>query len=284
MWIAALAMTGRIILLGFERIVFKQAGEKKNSLIATFWLFSLAAVLQLPLLFFFPFHAKDFLNATISAAIYTVTFSIYVYVLSNYEVSLVTPFYNFNVFFLLILSVIFLHESFSWLKLLGIALLFYGTTFLNKKHTFLESIKAVYKNRGCILMIIASFLMAIGRIIDRSMIKETPPAIYSFALYAWMGIYLGIWLLIHKQGEETIQVFKERPKSFLLGGAINAYSYLLLLIAFLEIEVSVAEPLSMLSVLLTIILSGLIFKEKIKDRLIGGAVMVLGAILLVLLI
>lgn len=282
MVIAIFAMIGRIILLGFERILFKKAGKDQNSLVSTFWLFGLAAVFQIPLLFIYPFTFQDFLNAAPSAAIYTITFSIYVYVLSNYEVSLVTPFYNFNVFFLLLLSVIFLDETFTIFKIVGIFLLFFGTLFLNQEESILKSFKSVYKNRGCQLMIVVSLLMAIGRVLDRNKIEETSPPIYSFALYFLTGLYIGVILLVQRKGKLIIESFKSQPKEFLAGGAANAYSYLFLLIAFTEMEVSVAEPLSMLSVILSIILSYFFFREKIKNRLVGALIMFSGAILLVL--
>lgn len=282
MWIAIIALILRIFILGYERIVFKQAGENQNTIIATFWLFFLAAVFQIPLLFFFSWTGMDILKAAPSAFIYTITFSLYVYALSHFEVSLITPFYNFNVFFLLVLSIIFLDEQFYWFKLGGIFLLFYGTTYLNKQNNLWESFKAVYKNRGCQLMIISSLLMAVGRVVDRTMIETTPPAIYSFALYFLMGVYLFLYLLLRKRVKETWHVFRERSKPFLLGGITNAYSYLFLLIAFLEIEVTVAEPISMLSVIVSILLSSLVFKEQIKQRLVGGVFMVLGAILLLI--
>ena len=283
-WIAIIALICRIFMLGYERIVFKQAGENQNTFIATFWLFFLAAVFQTPLLFFEEWNLVDLLSASPSAFIYTFSFSLYVYALSNYDVSLITPFYNFNVFFLLILSIIFLEESFYWFKLGGILLLFYGTIYLNKQQNILESIKAIYTNKGCILMIICSLLMAIGRVLDATMIQSTPPTIYSFALYLFMGIYLFLYLAFRRKIRETLTAFGERKKSFLLGGITNAYSYLFLLIVINTegFEVSVAEPLSMLSVIISIILSALIFKEKIKNRLLGAIIMMCGAILLII--
>lgn len=281
--VSSVAMTGRILLLGYERIVFKQASKNRDTLISTFWLFFLAAVFQIPLLFFYSWTIPNILSAALSAAIYTITFSLYVYALSHYEVSLVTPFYNFNVFFLLLLSIMFLQEPFTWWKLAGAVLLFYGTTFLQRNQNIWSSIKAVYRNRGCQLMIICSLLMAIGRINDRRMIEDTHPAIYSFALYFMMGVYLFIIIVLGRRKPKLLwQTFRESPKPYLLGGAANAYSYLLMLLAFTEMDVSVAEPLSMLSLLLTMALSAWIFKERIQHRLIGGFFMIIGAILLVL--
>ena len=280
--IASSALTGRILLLGYERFAFKKAGREKNSIISTFLLFFIATILLLPILFFYSFDLIVLLYALPSAAIYTAAFLIYIYVLSNYEVSLIVPFYNFNVFFLLILSIIFLGENFNFLKLIGICLLFFGTIFLNKEARFLDSLKAVYYNRGCQLMILVSMLMAVGRVIDTYLVKSFNPGEYSIALYLWISFDIFIVLVMTKNVKSIIPTFKARYKEFLIGSGTNAFSYLFLLIALTEMEVSLAEPLSMLSIILSIIFSYIFFKEKIRDRLIGGAIMSFGAILLLI--
>ena len=202
MIVAVFALIFRILLLSYERIAFKQSSEEKSSLISTFLLFSLAAVFLTPLLFFVSWTLADFTYAIISSIIYTATFSLYIYVLANYEVSLVSPFYNFNVFFLLMLSVIFLGESFSGFKLLGTLLLFYGTGYLSKNNegtSFFQSLKVVYKNRGCQLMMLMSLLMAVARIFDRININYCDPAFYSFALYFLISFYLGLIIIATKK-------------------------------------------------------------------------------------
>ena len=62
-----LALIGRILLLGYERILFKQAGEDEDPVVSTFWLFGLAAILQIPILVFFPFSLIEFSYAALSA-------------------------------------------------------------------------------------------------------------------------------------------------------------------------------------------------------------------------
>ena len=280
--IAGSALTGRILLLGYERIAFKKAGKEKSSMISTFLLFFIPTFLLLPILFFYSWNFMVLLFAFPSAAIYTAAFLIYIYVLSNYEVSLIVPFYNFNVFFLLILSIIFLGETFNFLKLIGIILLFLGTSFLNKEERLLDSIKAVYKNKGCQLMILVSMLMAVGRVIDTFLVRSFNPGEYSIALYFLISFDIFIIILFTKKVKDIIPTFKSRPKEFLIGSGTNAFTYLFLLIALTEMELTIAEPLSMLSVIITIIFSYIFFKEKIKDRLIGGIIMSIGAVLLII--
>jgi uncharacterized membrane protein len=56
----------------------------------------------------------------------------------------------------------------------------------------------------------------------------------------------------------------------------------MLLMALVGLEVTVAVPASLLSVFITAILSKLILKEEIKERILGMVFMVSGAILLVI--
>lgn len=287
MIIAFFALTVRILLLSYERIAFKQASESRNSLVSTFLLFSIATVFLAPLLFFVAWTPADIEYAFISSIIYTATFSLFIYVLANYEVSLVSPFYNFNVFFLLILSVIFLGETLSVFKVIGICLLFYGTGYLSKKDEgtgFFQSLKAVYRNRGCQLMMLMSLLMAVARIFDRININNTDLAFYSFALYFLISFYLGIIIFVTGKYKLIPKTFKGRARFFLGGSAANAYSYLFLLITITVIDLSIAEPLSMLSVIISIVLSYYILKENIRERLKGAIIMFIGTIFLLIVI
>ncbi|MHA1561053.1 MAG: EamA family transporter, partial [Promethearchaeota archaeon] len=248
--IAGSALTGRILLLGYERIAFKKAGKEKNSMISTFLLFFIPTFLLLPILFYYSWDFMVLPYAFPSSAIYTAAFLIYIYVLSNFEVSLIVPFYNFNVFFLLILSIIFLGETFNYLKIIGIFMLFLGTTFLNRESKLIDSLKAVYKNRGCQLMMVVSILMAIGRVMDTYLVKTFNPGEYSIALYLLISFDIFIIILLTKKVKDIIPTFKSRTKEFLIGSGTNAFSYLFLLIALTEMELTIAEPLSMLSVII----------------------------------
>ena len=280
--VAGSALTGRILLLGYERIAFKKAGKEKNSIVSTFLLFFIPTFLLLPILFYYSWDFMVLPYAFPSSAIYSAAFLIYIYVLSNFEVSLIVPFYNFNVFFLLILSIIFLGETFNYLKIIGIFMLFLGTTFLNRESKLIDSLKAVYKNRGCQLMMIVSILMAIGRVLDTYLVKTFNPGEYSIALYLLISFDIFIIIIFTKKVKDIIPTFKSRPKEFLIGSGTNAFSYLFLLIALTEMELTIAEPLSMLSVIISILFSYIFFKERIRDRLIGGIIMSIGAILLII--
>mgnify|MGYP002479452338 CR=1 FL=1 len=276
---AYVALAGRIVMLGFERIVVKKLGTGANPKAALMLFVGLAA------LFLLPFAVNTVYGGHIdwafikyvaaSSLIYALAFLLYIRALSEGEASLVAPLSNFNILFLLVLSILFLSESFSFVKGAGLLVLLYGATFLNRQRNMYLSLKALLADKPCQMMMASSFLVAIGRIIDKGGAASTSPVLYSF-----VALYLGLLMFLRKNLKEVFVLFKDRPWISLASGFINAYAYLCLLISFKSIEVSIAEPLSMLSMVVTVMLSSIILKEDIRYRLKGVFFMFIGASLL----
>ncbi len=278
-----LALLGRILLIGFERIVIKNLTDKENNIEVTFIFFFLSLPFLFPFLFFVqkPENLSFLINVLISSIIYTNSFIFYVKSISIEEVSLVAPLYNFNVFFLIILTSIFLNEKITLVKILGLSLLVYGSSFLLKKENFLESLKALLKNKGAKYMILSSILIGIGRTIDGFSAKiGVSPIFYSFFLYLFITIFLFFILLSQKNLLKSYNLIKNKAYFSIFAGLTNAYSYLLLLFAFKKIDVSIAEPSTMLGTMVTLYFSKILFKEDIKYRFIGVLIMILGAYLI----
>jgi transporter family protein len=280
-----IALLGRIFLIGIERIIIKGLSKEDNNIIVTFLFFFLALFFFLPFIIFSkkPDDYSFLKTVIITSIIYTNSFLLYVKSISISEVSLVTPLYNFNVFFLVILTSIFLDEKITIFKILGLILLIYGSSFLTKQQNFFLSIKALFNNKGSLIMIISSLLIAIGRTIDGSITKiGVSPLFYSFFLYLFITIILFSIILIRRKLKEIIFLLKEKTILSFLAGMTNAYSYLFLLISFKKIDVSIAEPSTMLGTIITLIFSKFIFKENIKYRFIGALIMIVGAYLIFL--
>jgi transporter family protein len=282
MALAYLALIGRVVLLGYERIVVKQLGQRANSEGAAFLFFAVATLFLLPFLLFvdLPSSYGFLLLVALGSFTYAIAFALYVKSLSMGEASLVSPLYNFNVLFLLILTAILLGETITVLKVTGILLLILGASLLNQEKNLLRSLGALFKDRACLLMILCSMLMAVGRTIDGFVVQDVSPMLYAFCVYAGISLFLFIYLLLTKKTGEMLSLLRNRAKVAIAAGAVNAYSYVLLLFAFTKIDVSVAEPASMLGMIATVILAWLIFKEKIGRRLVAVVVMIAGAWLL----
>ncbi len=273
-----LAMLGRIILLGLERIVVKKVGENNNSIAVTVLFFGIGVIILSPFMIGKTISSLDFLPyVLISSIIYSFTFVLYVKALSTGEVSLVTPIASFNILFLFVISAIFLKEEISIMKFAGIVLIFYGSSYLKPGSNLIQSLKAIIKEKPCQYMLLSTMLLAVGRTIDKYASAKISSLVYTFVLYAFITLILLIYLFFQKKSSKIVSVFKAKPLLATTSGAINAFSYMFLLIALKKIEVSIAVPLTMLSSLIAVVLGKYIFKENIRHRLIAVILIIAGS-------
>lgn len=277
-----LALAGRVLTLGVERIVVKRMGSRADSFCSTFLFFFLGALFLLPFVMFERIDSWIFIpRALVSGFFYSVAFVCYVRSLSLEEASLVSPLYNFNIVFLAVIAFIFLGESLTLSKGIGLALLLYGASYLNrsagKTTTFIQSLYGLLHNTGCRFMMIASLLIAVGRVIDKSNIQAASPLVYCFFLYLIISGYVFVYVLIKGRAGGIVRIMREQPWTAMASGAINAYSYLFLLVAITTIDVSVAEPVSMLGMVVTLLLSWLILGEDVRRRWFAVLLMLAGA-------
>ena len=78
------------------------------------------------------------------------------------------------------------------------------------------------------------------------------------------------------------KVYLEKPMLSIASGFTNGFSYLFLLYAITNLDLSVAEPLTNLSVILTLLLSAVFFRENILTKLPGTILILAGGWLLYL--
>ena len=284
MVLAYLALVGRILLTGYEKIIFKQVGENSGSEESVFLIFITGTVFLLPfaLVVHWPESYSFLWIAAAASLVYTVQTVFYVKSLSHGEASLVAPLYYFSAFFLLVLTTVFLGESIGLLKLAGISLLVYGSSFLNRKQHILHSLKALATDRACQFMLLSSALVAVGRTVDGFMMRSVHPLVYCISLCIFTDIFLFVHLLATGRMGSAKAMFRTKLRVGATAGAVDVYSYLLLMYAITRIEVSIAEPASMLGMIVTVLLAHFILREKIRERLVGVVIMVGGAWLLFL--
>lgn len=277
-----LALAGRVLTLGVERIVVKRMGSRADSFCSTFLFFFVGALFLLPFVLLEPMGTWDFLPmALVSGLFYSVAFVCYVRALSLEEASLVSPLYNFNIVFLAGIAFIFLGEPLSVYKGVGLVLLVYGASRLHGNGhgpaSFVQSMSGLLHNKGCRFMMAASLLIAVGRVIDKSNMQTTSPLVYCFFLYVIIAGYVFVYVLLGQRVMGIVRIMQEQPWTALASGAINAYSYLFLLVAITSIDVSVAEPVSMLGMIVTLFLSKWFLHEDVSKRWFAVLVMLTGA-------
>ncbi len=315
-----LALLGRIILLGFERVFVKRLGEGRGSVETTFVFFGLAALYLLPVAAIFGPPSPAFLRYAVpSGVIYSLAFVFYVKSLTTGEVSLVSPLANLNSLFLLVLAALVRGEHFTLLKLAGTLAIIVGASLLQapgeggggsdgggrggggrggdsggaraRRRTGAgrggggrsgggRGVVALIHYPPALAMAAYAALLAVTRIIDRGGIGVVSPATYALTIYSIIALCLGVYLAARGRLGKAWALFVDRPVLALLAGVVNAYSYLLLMYAFVGLPLSVAEPVSSLSLFVTVYLGAVMFGEKVRGRVVPSALVVLGSWLL----
>lgn len=200
------------------------------------------------------------------------------------DVSLVNPISSFNPVFTAIISFLFLGEKLDAQGAAGILLVVIGAYLLNlsksKKGVF-EPFIALAKHKGVQLSFLAYFLWAITPTFEKNAIFHTTPQVPPFASFVGMvGSIIVFTPFVLRFSQKSPQLIKKNFGFFILAGALGGIGLASAFIAFSLTNLGFATSIFKLSMVFTVILGWLFFKENIKDRLIGSLVMLIGVYLL----
>ncbi len=274
------ALSARILLLGSERIFLKKL-EKFDSVVVSTIFFLLAGILLAPVLFFIPksayFISSHFmLLALLSSLSYSLGFFAYVKALSVGDASLVAPLYNSSILWLMFLGYLFLEDHITIFRVVGAIGMFIGVFLLHEGNLWTK-LQTVKSSKASLFMILGSFFIAIGRTLDTLIIQEVNEILYAWLTNFLIGFFLLLVVVYRRNGWIIKELLNSKPKVIFAASLTNGWSYLFLLIAIINLEVTVAEPLSLLSTFVTAYLAKKFLHERVKERIPGMILMVIGA-------
>jgi uncharacterized membrane protein len=269
------------VFIAFEKIIVRLLGDRQGNidynLSATFLFFIFGAIILTPLAAFIPINNFIFLLPCYgSSLLYTVYSYSFVTSLATGETSLVTPIYSLNGLILIIFSFLFLSEPFTLTKIIGVILMIIGVSLLKDVRNPFYSVRYIISDIPSRMMFLAVTSQCLGRIIDKYYLPNVHPITYSTILYFFIAFNLMVILLIRGKTKTILKVFNKKPILSITSGIINGFSYLFLLYAMQQIDLSLAEPLTNLSLVLTLLFSLLFFKENIMEKLPGSILILLG--------
>ncbi len=269
------------MFIAFEKIIVRLLGDRQGNidynLSATFLFFIFGAIILTPLAAFITINNFIFLLPCYgSSLLYTVYSYSFVTSLATGETSLVTPIYSLNGLILIIFSFLFLSEPFTLTKIIGVILMIIGVSLLKDAKNPFYSVRYIITDIPSRMMFLAVTSQCLGRIIDKYYLPNVHPITYSTILYFFIAFNLMVILLIRGKTKTIVQDFNKKPILSITSGIINGFSYLFLLYSMQQIDLSLAEPLTNLSLVLTLLFSLLFFKENIMEKLPGSILILLG--------
>jgi drug/metabolite transporter (DMT)-like permease len=263
----------------------KNAMKKVDPYVSAWSLSVFSFMFLMPLLLFIeiPVLGGQFWFAIlIQTVMLSVTQVIYMRAISTSPLSVTLPMLAFTPAFMLITSPLILRESPGMIGKFGILLVVLGAYLLNVKKVgegFLNPFKALFEERGPILMMVVAFIWSITANVDKIGVLNSSPIFYSITVMGGVTICLSIVMGFKSEGYQ---------------GQIKANWRALLPIGFF-LAIGIASQMTaikltlapfVISIKRTSIFFGSIygfifFKEaKIKERLMGAFIMVIGVFLI----
>ena len=251
------------------------------------WLRLLSSVPYLLIALFIiemPETDSTFWAALITALPLEVTaFILYIRALKESPLSLTIPFLAFTPVFLIVTSFLILGELPDKSGAAGVILITAGAYTLNlhmKKKGLLKPIKAIIKERGSLMMLIVSFIYSITSSLGKLAILHSSPIFFG-----------AVYFIILALAFAPIVMFKSRNN---LGQIIKNYKYFGFLGFFHSLMVithMVAMSLTQVTYMIAVKRTSLLFsagygyflfkEEKMRERLLGSLLMIIGVILIV---
>ena len=215
---------------------------------------------------------------------------LYVEAIKISPLSMTLPFLSFTPVFLIMTSYLILGELPDRSGFVGILLVASGAYLLNVhtiRYGILEPLRAIRREKGAILMIIVAFIFSITSNLGKIAIQHTNPLFFSVFYITLLSIALLPIMLFknyRRQSEFNNRIkfsslFKE--KNFFIIGICYAIMVISHFKAVMLIEVPYMISVKRMSLLFGIIFGAIFFKEtNIKEKLIGGIIMIIGLILI----
>ena len=254
----------------------------------------------------FPVLGQDFFLAVIITSILNIIAQSLIFMaLSSSDLSLSVPMLSFTPAFLIVTSYLLLHELPSIFGIAGICIIVCGSYVLNisEQHNhFADPIRSMIRNRGSWYMLIVALIFSVSINFDKIVLINSDPIFgmaLTLSLIGWYFLLISAYSVFSRR-EALLCQPPDNPA--LVTGTIACPSRVLSVIVpalliglFVAIEaasINTAYTLQIvpyviaikrLSIIIMVLYGTIIFSEnEIKKRLTGAALMVAGAVIILL--
>lgn len=228
-----------------------------------------------------------YLYMSISAILDTVAFVSSLSAISKSQISIIAPIWSFTPVITTLIAAVTLNEVPTLIKFIGILFVVFGAYLLNVSDIqkgVMAPFKRLFSNKGAMLSLLSTFIWSITPIFQKKAIFETTPQIPLFASFFGMVlVLLFLTPFAFKKALSYLKEIKANAQWLIINGIGGAFSQAAAFAAFSLVFLGYSTSVFRLSTLFIIILGGVFLKEeRIKERLLGGVVMLLGTVLLAL--
>ena len=277
----------RVLLVGVERVLLRAFGAGRAPEEAAAAFFGVGALVLLP--FAAPWTRGDWSLLRLAAPsglIYAGAYWLYVSAFSRGEVSAVAPLGALSGVFVVWLASVFYDEPLSWPVLLGAGLISASAIGLQPTGGSEQGAAGRPRRRWGTAewqMTGYALLTALTRMLDRAAARGAPGSatLYAWAVFTIVALCQCALLAARGRLRGLGELVAGRPWIALAAGTCNGGSFLLLVVAMASLPVSLAEPLTACSLLVSAAIAWLAFREPVRARWLPTLGVIAGTWLLV---
>lgn len=240
-----------------------------------------------PILFFIEIPSLDrtFWIATLSALpLEIAALILYTKALKVSPLSLTMPFLALTPLFLIIMAYVIVGESVSIYGGIGIMLVALGSYTLNlhkMKYSLLEPVKAIFREKGSVMIILVAFIFSITASLGKIAIDHSSPFFFGSFYFILITILFTPIAMVKNRGGLKISKKDILPLSSI--GVTFAIMIIFHMLAMSLVNVAYMISIKRTSLLFSILYGHLLFREeKIAEKALGAIIMLLGFVLIVI--
>jgi drug/metabolite transporter (DMT)-like permease len=240
-----------------------------------------------PILFFIEIPSLDrtFWLATLCALPLEIAVLIlYTKALKVSPISLTMPFLALTPLFLIITAYIIVGERVSIYGGIGIMMMALGSYTLNlhkMKYSLLEPVKAIFREKGSVMIILVAFIFSITASLGKVAIEHSSPIFFGSFYFILLTILFTPIAMVKNRGRLKISKKDILPLASI--GMTFALMIIFHMLAMSLVNVAYMISIKRTSLLFSILYGHLLFKEgKIAEKIIGAIIMLFGFVLIVL--
>lgn len=258
--------------------------QSRHKVIASWWIVSIGAIMFMPGLLLTGLPPREiwhfaFISAGLEAA-YMLTLSL---AYKNSDFSLVYPMARGTApAFLLLWSLLFLHERLTGWGLAGLAmiisgLILTGTSSLIQNWTNLPNIK------GIAAALATAFLISVYTFVDGIAVKRGPALPYGLLMFTLIPLWSTPFVLRSYGWSQVFGEWKMQPGRFLVTGFLGVLAYLIALYAYSFAPISYSGAIREISVVLGALAGWRFLGENLGPvRVVGAFVIFIGILVVAL--
>lgn len=262
-------------------LLLKSAREKY---IAMGWQVILSGILALFLLFFTGLPPRSmWLFAAISMVLEAVYFVLLSNAYSDHEFSLVYPIARGTApAFLMLWSVLFLHEKVSLGGILGVGMIVCGMIIIGAT-SLIQNRGSRLHVKGVLVALSVALIISLYTLIDGTAVKHGPPLPYALTMFMFVPVLTTTYNLRRYGWKQFAAAWNGPRLPLILTAILGVAAYLLALIAYSFAPLSYSGAIREVSVVIGAFLGWQFLEEKMGGTRVLGSVVIFAGILTIAL-